>query len=929
MKRFILLFLLITISISLMSDWDMEWADIGQLNMTITNYGILGYNVLTGGSGGYWPAGYPAENYVYGSGIWFAALVDTLISGTDTLRDTLVTIGYNPNSGCSEFVPGDGSDGPAYSNIYEIVYKSTSNWPPKDADGTTIFDSTLSMQDTYCEYSDKDASHHFTSENKPLGIQVNQFTYSWVGPLLEDIQFIKITVKNDNPDFRDLKKCYFAYTADLDIGNESGVSANDILGFVDTITISDTLMQLNTGYQFQLEEEAGWSHTPGIPSVVYLSSPIATYDIDLYHDSSYIIPMGDEIGMTSFNHFSLVTDPTTKQQRYQVMAGYNHMNYDTLDPEASYSPFPDWGNNNPGYPGQNEHSTQSGDKRFLMSCGPFDLPYGDSVSIVFAIAISKNPDDLIAHSLIVINLWNNYLNNKITLLAPADGAEISSNANFSWQPFAEKDSFRFDIAGVYNDTVLMFTGANSGIYNFNTLSLPDNKYKWNVWNYDYWFFESHSDKRLVIINNPNVNGVPHIDAFDANIPSDRCYLTWDIFDPDGDNILKHIVIIREIYNDTLLTINTYDDNYSFSAYNYLPDGDYKAFIRAIDDSLASDSSCDYFSYNGTRPQDISSATGGNNNTISINAIAYNIDLIKANKYTVHFDYPYLDTYIHLPYIVYDSTESALVLSDTAVFNKYASNNPYYSALFDGIGLEIIIADSFSMSYDSVKVINDIGTAYPESLLSISDIPGLQFFGGRDIDLYWHLNGDSIYVDPTLSGYTDIVPYNIIKQYNYLFGTSTTPYEYLNNSTASRTVMYVAGTNLYFNATARPSPMNALWYPEEGEIWRIYSSGDRLPIKGDVYTFIPSGIDNRSNQQALMLNLNNHIIFNNALIMNITGYGICDINLYDITGRMVNKLFSGTINGYRSISIKNSLPTGIYFIKETNDKFNAEKIIIMK
>ncbi|MCK4523947.1 hypothetical protein KAU15_03380 [candidate division WOR-3 bacterium] len=583
MKRFILLFLIISISISLLGNWDMEWLDMNDLHLVVTNFGIIGHNVLTGEAGGYWPSCYPAENYVFGSGIWFGALMDTMISGPDTLRDTLVTAGYHPGSGAGEFVPGDASDAPAYSNPYEVVYKSTSNWPPKDADGVIIFDSTLSMQDTYCEYSDKDASHHFAPENKPLGIQVNQFTYSWVGPLLEDIQFIRVTVKNDNPDFRDLTKCYFAYTADLDIGNEAGSAANDILGFIDTMTVDyagaiDTLIQLNTGYQFQLGEEAGWSHTPGIPSIVYLSSPIATYDIDLYHDGSYIIPMGDEIGMTSFNSFIIFSDPNTKQQRYQVMAGYNHMTFDTLDPEASYSPFPDWGNNNPGYPGQNMHPALEEDQRFLMSCGPFDLPYGDSVSIVFAIAINKDSSEIIDHSLAIMNFWNNCLNNKITLLAPADSAEISSNTNFSWQPFADKDTFQFDITSFYNDTALMFTGVNSGTYNFNTLSLPDGKYIWNIWNYDYFFFESYSNKRLVIINNPNINGMPHIDEFEANISSDRCYLTWDIFDPDGDNILKDIIITRELYNDTFLNISIYDDNYNFSAYNNLPNGYYKAFI---------------------------------------------------------------------------------------------------------------------------------------------------------------------------------------------------------------------------------------------------------------------------------------------------------------------------------------------------------------
>lgn len=373
--------------------WDMTWQDIGQLNMTVTNYGIFGHNVLTGDAGGYWPSGYPGENYIYGCGVWFGALVDTLIDGSDTLRDTLVSIGYNPNSGSSEMVPGDAGDKPLYTNTYEIVYKSTSNWPPKDADGNVIFDSTVSMQDLYCEYSDKDPGQHLTIENLPLGIEIYQSNYAWVGPLKEDIIFMVYRVKNANEDGDNLNNCYIGVCTDNDIGNESGSSANDLLGFIDTITVDGDFKQMNLGYQFQLDPEAGWSHDPGIVAFKYMQSPIATEDVDVYHDGSIVIDSGQEIGMSTFNYFTLATDPSTKQERYQVMAGYDHLNFDPNNPEAYFRPFPDWGEGTAGYPGQTQ--SEAGDKRFIMASGPFSLPNESMTTVVVAVMVAKNVDELL------------------------------------------------------------------------------------------------------------------------------------------------------------------------------------------------------------------------------------------------------------------------------------------------------------------------------------------------------------------------------------------------------------------------------------------------------------------------------------------------------------------------------------------------------
>ncbi|MDD3804524.1 MAG: hypothetical protein PHW02_09110, partial [bacterium] len=319
---------------------DQQLLNMNEMNMYISNFGIYGQNNWTGNAGGWWPRAYPSETYIFGAGVWVGALVDTgfTVDGTDTtwLTDTLVTCGYNPNTGGTEFVPGDidpnSPDRPTpYVNPWDIVYISTNDnggqpWPIKTTAGG---DSVVSMQDSYCEYNDKDPSEHFTTDNKPLEIEVMQTTYAWVGPLKEDIVFIKFDIRNDRTDGEDLKKCFVGLAADNDIGNEADDAANDLLGFIDTMTVdyngvTDTLMQINVGYQFQLESEAGWTNYPGVIAYKYMESPIATDTVDVYHDGSFIVDPGSRIGMTTFNFFTIATDPSTKQARYVTLAGYDH-----------------------------------------------------------------------------------------------------------------------------------------------------------------------------------------------------------------------------------------------------------------------------------------------------------------------------------------------------------------------------------------------------------------------------------------------------------------------------------------------------------------------------------------------------------------------------------------------------------------------------
>jgi len=405
MKKGIILVILLFLFTMLFADWDAKRYGGNQLTIMLTNYGIFGQNVLTGSSGAYWPAGYPDETYIFGAGIWFGGLIDT--SG-DTLCDTLVSAGYRPASGVTEFSPGDDIN----HDSTDIVYLSNSDnnglgWPIKDEEGN---DYVFSDIDAFCLFNDKDSSQHFTEENLPLDIEVREYGYEWNTVFLQDVKFIKYIVKNARTDGKTIKNAYISVATDNDIGNESGSAANDILGFIDTITTNygntaDTLIQLNTVYQFQLDSEPGWEHTPAIISYILLQTPKATDSIDLYHDGNFIIEPGQEIGLTSLYSFSLQTDPVNKEERYQLLAGYDHLSFDPNDPEASYEPFPTWGQGTSGYPGQTE--SESSDKRFILSTGPFTLSPGDSVEYVFAICMNRSVDDIVPNASYLIYLWHN------------------------------------------------------------------------------------------------------------------------------------------------------------------------------------------------------------------------------------------------------------------------------------------------------------------------------------------------------------------------------------------------------------------------------------------------------------------------------------------------------------------------------------------
>ncbi len=360
--------------------FEIKIHNINQVEMCISNFGKFGQTAESD-AGCWWPTG-SEQNYIYGAGLWFGAIVDD---------DTLVTVGYSPFSGESEFTPG--LSGMSFDDPDAMVFMWPVSWPPPADKFPMSPQLALSHQDSWCVYNDLDPVHHSPGDTRPIGAEVYQTVYAWDLSLAQDIIFIKYEVRNVRG--QKLSNCYFGVCTDNDIGFEGGYTGNDLIsGIVGRwyVIEDETLWVDNLGYQWQEQPEQGWEDFPGTIAFDYLQSPWdlvpgmdkdndgiddqyerdssyyqnylpdSLWDVDLdgtpdWRDPSEI----PQIGMSAFKRFIRGDEPTRDHERYLTMAGRDfrtgvYQPYDTLLPNPA-------------------------DQRFLQCSGPFDLE-PDSTAIV-------------------------------------------------------------------------------------------------------------------------------------------------------------------------------------------------------------------------------------------------------------------------------------------------------------------------------------------------------------------------------------------------------------------------------------------------------------------------------------------------------------------------------------------------------------------
>jgi hypothetical protein len=382
--------------------------DTNDVELYISNYGKFG-QTGSGEPGCFWPKG-SGHDYIFGAGIWFG----TVDSATG---DTLVTIGYGPHGGETEFVPG--LKGMSQSHPDAIIFMHPENWPAPDSALPMAPQDTTSHEDSWCCMNDCDSNAHIPGDTRPIEIEMYQTGYAWDLPVIDDVVFLTFEIKNVSG--HGLYDCYVGIAADNDIGNESGTGNDIIAGIVGQwfYVAGESLWLDAVGYQWQREIEPTPSPPwwPGAIAFDLLETPLDLVEgqdkdsdgiPDQYErDSSYYwnnVPPSrwdvdcdnvpdwrdhsenPQFGMTAFKRFTLSNEPNIDAERYLTLAGY--------DINGQYNPF----DTAPPMPD---------DQRFLMSSGPFDVPADSSIFMIFAVMLTDwdslqvRPDTAVA----LIDKW--------------------------------------------------------------------------------------------------------------------------------------------------------------------------------------------------------------------------------------------------------------------------------------------------------------------------------------------------------------------------------------------------------------------------------------------------------------------------------------------------------------------------------------------
>lgn len=381
---------------------------VSAIQFKLTNYGIFGLDVAANSGGGFWPRG-SNNQYIFGGGVWFAAM-KKVQTDTGIAMNKLCVISYNPNSGNSWMVPGSVKDGPEvredlakkYRLYYSINFNPDGtpvdpdeyeNWPiwdthselvagecVKEVNGQEVFvpyygnyvddpadrsleqypkgPTFISLEDIFCVYKDTDLSYYEGgAEEKarvgyPLGIDVQQMIYSWGCGDYADFIFIAYTVINQSDDT--LWNCWLAPAMDMDI-TPRGVSghSNDRVSFY----FQDST--LNLAYQWTNGDLGENGRGFGYIGFDFMESPIVDENGFVVSRISNLLPKEGELGLKTFRNWIIENDPLTDEERYDFVSAM-----------------------------VKDGDTGPGDKRFLMATGPFHMRPGDTARVVVGLIMA-------------------------------------------------------------------------------------------------------------------------------------------------------------------------------------------------------------------------------------------------------------------------------------------------------------------------------------------------------------------------------------------------------------------------------------------------------------------------------------------------------------------------------------------------------------
>lgn len=302
---------------------EIKTHNVGNMWLSVTNYGLIG---AYGNTGGFPNCEFPANSdveYLFTGSIWIGALV---------AKDTLVSVGADGWAGGKEMRPG-WADG-------DTIRHHTTRIPADTA--------AVSEQDLICVFADTALVFpDVDSEHIPMGLEIEQRSYSWSYSYAEDFVIYDFFITNKSKTIgppKVFKDLYMGVYIDGDCGHSSipNYFQDDITGFLKVNSEGDTI---NLAWIKDNDGDGGL--TPGVTGVRVLFPNPETVSYNWWDPPSKWGPTNPN------NPNDWAPHPGTDAQKYRIMSNGE------VDPD------------------QTEANAPSGvdvsgmDTRYFLSFGPF------------------------------------------------------------------------------------------------------------------------------------------------------------------------------------------------------------------------------------------------------------------------------------------------------------------------------------------------------------------------------------------------------------------------------------------------------------------------------------------------------------------------------------------------------------------------------
>ncbi|MFY8162531.1 MAG: hypothetical protein ACOVNU_14445 [Candidatus Kapaibacteriota bacterium] len=423
--------------------FDNQKNTVSNVEFFTSNYGIFGFDIARGIGSGYWPRG-SRNQYIFGGGMWFGSKKRSINTEGQELSRTYVNVSYDPSLAASWMTPGRIEEGvpnkqdlSKYRVYFSTDFNSKTGAPFNKADGPNwpIWDTGLepfnpnydaskdsikfsryfgkyvndvgnrntnkwpkgpamiSGEDIFSTFNDADLTRYQggpnlrRSQGYPLNIQTEQMIYSWGFGDYKDFLFVKFDIINMSQDT--LWDCWMAPIMDVDLARAPQLAIgaqNDRVKYYDKEDTLNMACQWTDG-QFGeggfgfgylgfdwLESPATIKHfgnvmvydTVEVNGNIQIDSTVQyrevkKIDSDFVRKDSAFYSNSSQLGLRTFRNWSSADDIREDFARYQFISQ---------------------GGNQLGI-------SEPGDKRFMMSTGPFHIRPRDTSRVVVGIILAN------------------------------------------------------------------------------------------------------------------------------------------------------------------------------------------------------------------------------------------------------------------------------------------------------------------------------------------------------------------------------------------------------------------------------------------------------------------------------------------------------------------------------------------------------------